>query len=92
MAVVKRIVLDVLKPHSPNVLEFARRIADQDPGSHVHISVAEMDEKTETLVVVIRGESIDVAAIEEALRSMGASLHSIDEVEVTSGSEPDEPA
>ncbi|MDX1431198.1 MAG: DUF211 domain-containing protein [Gammaproteobacteria bacterium] len=82
MAVVKRIVLDVLKPHNPNVLEFARRIADEDPGSHVQVRVTEMDEKTETLVVVIEGAEIDIDRVEAALKSMGASLHSIDEVEV----------
>jgi hypothetical protein len=83
MATIKRIVLDVLKPHSPNVVEFTQRIADENAVCRVQVTVAEMDEKTESLVVVIEGESIEFEAVDSALRSMGASLHSIDEVEVS---------
>ena len=82
MATIKRIVLDVLKPHSPNVVEFAQRIADDNPGCRVQVTVSEMDEKTESLVVVVTGNRIEFEALSEALQSMGASLHSIDDVEV----------
>ena len=82
MATIKRIVLDVLKPHTPNVVEFAQRIANDNTGCHVQVTVSEMDENTESLVVVLTGESIEFEAVDSALRSMGASLHSIDDVEV----------
>ncbi|MDH3714402.1 MAG: DUF211 domain-containing protein [Gammaproteobacteria bacterium] len=85
MATIKRIVLDVLKPHSPNVVEFAQRIADDSTGCRVQVTVSEVDEKTESLIVVITGESIEIEAVENALKSMGASLHSIDDVEVIHG-------
>jgi hypothetical protein len=78
---VKRLVLDVLKPHTPNVLDFSRQLADQ--GSHiVKICVLEMDDKTETLQLVIEGEDIDFDGIQQAINENGASLHSIDEVEI----------
>lgn len=83
MAMLKRIVLDVLKPHHPNALDFARTLAGQGDGYRVNLTVAEMDEKTETLVVVIEGEDIQFDLIEEAIATMGGSLHSIDEVEVS---------
>lgn len=82
---VKRMVLDVLKPHHPNVVEFARRVAGDQPGCRVTVTVTEMDERTETLIVAIEGERIDFDAVDGKLRSMGASLHSIDEVEVAQG-------
>ena len=41
-----------------------------------------MDEKTESLIVLITGENIEFDAVVGALKSMGASLHSIDDVEV----------
>jgi hypothetical protein len=78
---VKRLVLDVLKPHTPNVLDFSRQLADQ--GSHtVKICVLEMDDKTETLQLVIEGEDIDFDGIQQAINENGASLQSIDEVEI----------
>lgn len=85
MATIKRLVLDVLKPHTPNVVEFAQRIADDNAGCRVQVTVSEMDEQTESLVVVITGERIEFETVDNALRSMGASLHSIDDVEVVQG-------
>jgi hypothetical protein len=46
----------------------------------------EMDDATQTLQVVIEGDDIDFANIEEAITGFGASLHSIDEIEVLSES------
>lgn len=88
MSLVKRIVLDVLKPHHPSAVEFSKRIAELGE-YRVKITVAEMDEKTESVVMVIEGDDIRFEALTEAISSMGASLHSVDEVEVTSEAYPD---
>lgn len=82
MVSVKRLVLDVLKPHQPDALEFCRAIASIGDDYRVCLTVIEMDEKTETLELDIEGGSIDLHAIESAITGMGASLHSIDQVEV----------
>jgi hypothetical protein len=82
MVCVKRIVLDVLKPHSPSALEFSTAIAEVGKDYHVHLTVIEMDENTETLQIIVESESIDLVAIQSAIDGMGGSLHSIDEVEV----------
>ena len=82
MVSVKRIVLDVLKPHQPNALEFAQAISIVGDDYRVCLTVVEMDEKTETLQLEIEGRSVDLQAIESAISAMGASLHSIDQVEV----------
>ncbi|MCU7842813.1 MAG: DUF211 domain-containing protein [Candidatus Thiodiazotropha sp. (ex Monitilora ramsayi)] len=81
MTYVKRLILDVLKPHTPNVLEFTRQLAEQG-NLNVKLSVLEMDDKTETLQIVIEGENIDFERIQQAITDNGASLHSIDEVEI----------
>lgn len=87
MVLVKRLVLDVLKPHHPSVLEFGRLLARQ--GEYlVKLTVLEMDDKTETLQLVIEGPDIDFDRVQAAITEFGASLHSIDEVEVESRSEP----
>ena len=43
MELVKRLVLDVLKPHSPNPLEFARKLVSLSEGYEVRLVVEEMD-------------------------------------------------
>ncbi|MCW8907716.1 MAG: DUF211 domain-containing protein [Sedimenticola sp.] len=78
---VKRLLLDILKPHHPNVIDFSTALAEKG-NYQVRLSVLEMDDKTETLQVEIEGESIDYEQIREAISEMGASLHSIDGVEV----------
>jgi hypothetical protein len=86
MVSVKRIVLDVLKPHQPNALEFCQAIAEVGTDYRVHLIVLEMDENTETLQVSIEGNAVEFEAIATAISDMGGSLHSIDEVEVKSES------
>jgi hypothetical protein len=85
MALVKRLILDVLKPHQPNALEFCQGIANNATGCRVRVTVEEVDEKTDTLKVVIEGADIDFESVQQAITDMGASLHSIDEVEVDNG-------
>jgi hypothetical protein len=82
MALVKRLVLDVLKPHQPNVLEFSQAIAKAGGDYRVCATVLEIDENTETLQVVVEGDAIDFDAVQSSISDLGGSLHSIDEVEV----------
>ena len=48
MVLVKRIVLDVLKPHQPNALEFTQAISRTGIDYRVLLTVLEMDENTQT--------------------------------------------
>lgn len=84
MVSVRRIVLDVLKPHRPNGLEFARAIAGGGGACTVRYAVSEVDEQTETVVITIEGENVDFDALSERIAAMGGSIHSVDEVEVSS--------
>lgn len=87
MVRVKNLILDVLKPHQPNALEFSQAIAEVGADYRVRLTVIEVDEKTETVKIVIEGSTLDFEAIQSAISKLGGSLHSIDEVEVFS--EPD---
>jgi hypothetical protein len=88
MVYVKRIVLDVLKPHQPNALEFSQAIAKVGADYRVHLIVLEIDDNTDTIQIEVSGESIDFEAIQAAIKDLGGSLHSIDEVEVQSEADP----
>jgi hypothetical protein len=87
MIVVKRLVLDVLKPHLPNAVDFSKLLAEHG-AERVALKVLEMDENTETVQVVVEGADIDFERLRTAIGELGASLHSIDEVEVRVGREP----
>ena len=81
MVSIKRVVLDVLKPHQPNVIELSTAIVELGDDYRVRLTVIELDTKTETLQLEVTGNELDFALIESTLKDMGASLHSIDEVE-----------
>ena len=83
MARVTKITLDVLKPHLPGILDFATQIAELAADYRVAIEVIEMDENTESTLVTIHGDALDLPRIEDVIGSLGGSVHSIDEVEVT---------
>jgi len=85
MVHIKRVVLDVLKPHNPNALDFTTAIAEKVPGCRIKLTVTAMDEKTETVLLIIEGEQMQFNVISEAIGSLGGSIHSIDEVEVENG-------
>ncbi len=82
MPVFMRIVLDVLKPHQPNALDFVKRLQEVENVRRVRLTLAEMDEKTETMVLTIEGPDLEYEHIVDAISDMGGSVHSIDEVEV----------
>ncbi len=84
MSIVKRIVLDVLKPHKPNALEFASQLADLGDGYQVNLVVQELDDKTQSLMLSITGDMLNFDAINRHIETMGGSVHSIDEVDVVS--------
>ncbi len=91
MVHLKRVVLDVLKPHSPNALDFSTAISEKTPGCRIKLTVTAMDEKTETVLLIIEGKHVPFNVITEMISSLGGSIHSIDEVEVANGLPESEP-
>jgi len=77
---IKRIILDVLKPHKPSILEIADRLGDLDGISGVNISLEEIDTNTHSVKITIEGIDINYKKVEEAIMDCGASIHSIDGV------------
>ena len=82
MTKTRRLVLDVLKPHQPNALDFSSTLADLGGDYRVKLTVTEVDKKTESTIVIIEGADINFESIQTAIEKMGASVHTIDEVEV----------
>ena len=73
-------MLDVLKPHSPNMVDLANQLADLDGVDGVNLSLMEMDQKVENVKITCEGDSINYEKIEEVVLRNGASIHSLDEV------------
>ncbi|MDH4123496.1 MAG: DUF211 domain-containing protein [Thermoplasmata archaeon] len=80
MTEIKRLVLDVLKPHHPTVIELARRLSSLKGISGVTCTLQEVDRETESIKITIEGLSIEVEQVEEIVAECGAVIHSVDSV------------
>lgn len=88
MARIAHLVLDILKPHNPPLVAFARHLAETCQGLSVVADVVEIDDRTQTVLVTCEGPDIDLEAITEAITAMGGSLHSVDKVQVINDTNP----
>ena len=77
---IRRLVLDVLKPHNPSVVELSEALSHLQGVEGVNIIIYEIDQKVENAKVIIAGSSIDFEMIKKKLEEMGATIHSVDEV------------
>ena len=77
---IRRLVLDVLKPHNPSVVELSEELSHLDGVEGVNVIIYEIDQKVENAKVIIGGSNIDFEIIKKKLEEMGATIHSVDEV------------
>lgn len=77
---IRRLVLDVLKPHNPSVVELSEALSHLQGVEGVNVIIYEIDQKVENAKVIIAGSSIDFERIKKKLEEMGATIHSVDEV------------
>ena len=80
MSSIKRIILDVLKPHTPSIIEVAERLGSLEGISGVNISLEEVDAETDSVKVTIEGNNIDYQKVKKEISECGAVIHSIDGV------------
>jgi len=77
---IKRIVLDVLKPHTPSIIELAERLGCLEGISGVNISLEEVDADTDSVKITIEGSNISYEKVKKEISDCGAVIHSIDGV------------
>ena len=76
---VKRLVLDVLKPHEPPIYDLTSKLASRRGIDNVHVT-AEIDRSTESIKVTIDGTDISIETVKKRIEEPGAVIHSVDEV------------
>lgn len=79
MGRIRRLVLDVLKPHEPSIIEMASHLSDLPGIEAVNISIYEIDLKVENAKVTLEGTAIDYPEVLRAIGQYGGTVHSIDE-------------
>jgi hypothetical protein len=80
MSEIKRLVLDVLKPHHPSIIDLASRLSVVEGVSGVNCTLDEVDQETESIKITIEGIAINYEDVEEVIIDSGAVIHSVDSV------------
>ena len=80
MAKIRKLVLDVVKPQTPGMIELGRTLADKKGVDGVNVGLIEIDRKVENVRITIQGKEIEVDEIFKAIESLGGAIHSVDEV------------
>ena len=80
MGKVRRLVLDVLKPLEPTIIELAQQLSGLSGVEAVNISIYEIDRRVENAKITIEGDDILYEDVVEVIQENGGTLHSIDEV------------
>lgn len=76
----RRLVLDVLKPLEPSIVDLAQVLATLEGIEGVNISIYEIDHLVENAKITIEGPEISYEKVEKIIEENGGAIHSIDEV------------
>lgn len=80
MATVRRVVVDVLKPHTPPLVEFTERVSETAGVDSARSQLIELDRDVQNIEVTVEGADVDYDAVVETVEGIGATIHSVDEV------------
>lgn len=80
MGNLRRLVLDVLKPLDPSIVDLVQLLAELGGVDGTNISIYEIDRRVENAKITIEGHDLDYEDIVGVIEDNGGSVHSIDEV------------
>jgi hypothetical protein len=80
MGKILRLVLDVLKPHNPSIIEVAGELSELTGVEAVNISIYEVDQRVENAKITVEGSNLVYDEILTVIGENGGAVHSIDEV------------
>lgn len=80
MSKIRRMVLDIMKPHEPSVIKYSSDLANLNCVEGVNSSMVEIDHEVENIKVTLEGDDIDYDKVEGIIDQLGGSVHSVDKV------------
>lgn len=79
---IRRLVIDALKSRETSLIELSKALCAASGTDEVDIVVTEVDAKTETVKITMRGSNIDYEEVSKIIADHGATIRSVDEVNV----------
>ncbi len=80
---IKRLLMDALKPRETSIIELARALGSVGGVEETDILVSEVDSKTETIKLTVKGPNIQYDDVTKMMEKYGISIRGVDEISVT---------
>lgn len=80
MPPVRRLIVDVLKPHDPAIIPFTEQVTDTETVEGATASLVELDQEVQNVKITIEGADLDYDTIESEIEALGGTVHSVDHV------------
>jgi uncharacterized protein len=78
LAKLRRLVLDVLKPHEPSIIVFSQQLSALKGVDGTDITVVGVDRKVENARITIEGENINYDSVVKIIHDNGGSVKRIE--------------
>jgi hypothetical protein len=80
---IRRVLIEALKPRETLLVALSQAICSANGVEECDIVVTDVDVKTETIKLTVRGPNIDYEDISKVMQEYGMSIKGMDEISVT---------
>jgi hypothetical protein len=80
---VRKILIDALKPRETSVVELSEALCAIDGVNGVDVVVTEVDVKTETIKLTVKGSDVKYEEVAKVIEEHGVAIRGVDEVSVS---------
>lgn len=85
---IRRVLIEALKPRETPLVELSQAICSVNGVEECDMVVTDVDVKTETIKLTIRGPDIEYAGIAKIMQEHGMSIKGVDEISVSKTKQP----
>jgi hypothetical protein len=80
---IRRVLIEALKPRETRLVELSEAICSVNGVEECDIMVTDVDVKTETIKLTVRGPHIEYDGISKIMQEYGISIKGVDEISVS---------
>jgi len=80
---IRRVLIEALKARETSLVELSQAICSVNGVEECDVVVTDVDAKTETIKLTVRGANIEYSGIVSVLQDNGVSVKGVDEVSVS---------
>lgn len=89
---IRRVLLEALKPRESTIMDLSKSLCSIEGVDECGIVVVDVDVKTETIKLTLRGHNIDYDAVSKIMEEQALSIKGIDEIDVEKVKPPIKPS